>query len=175
MNRSAVALERRSIWPTGLAAVALLSLVGGLGYMVLRPAPETEPVEHPAVSGIVASPAPSTLIETSAPRQEAPKAPPITASTRPKNGPPTQSADMPYRFIGSSASGSEPSIVLFGRGRIVTLHGPGRLDDEYMVEAVFDDYLVLRHGPTGVGKFLQLAPRQQVLEPPRDPEDSPRD
>ncbi|MDO9316193.1 MAG: hypothetical protein Q7T97_16790 [Burkholderiaceae bacterium] len=82
---------------------------------------------------------------------------------------------MPYRFVGKSASGAEPSIVLFGRGRVVTVHGPQPLDDEYAVEAVFDDYLVLRHVPTGAGQFLVLTQRQHVVAPPLDPEDSPRD
>jgi hypothetical protein len=65
--------------------------------------------------------------------------------------------------------------VLFGRGRVVNLHGPGPLDDEYVVDAVFDDYLVVRHVPTSVGTFLELTQRRQVSEPPRDPEESPRD
>jgi hypothetical protein len=82
---------------------------------------------------------------------------------------------VPYRFIGKSTAGAETSIVLFGRGRIVTLRGPGPLDDEYVVEAMFDEYLMLRHVPTGVGKFLEYARRQQVVEPPQDPEDSPHD
>jgi hypothetical protein len=83
---------------------------------------------------------------------------------------------MPYRFFGRTTSGADRSIVLFGRGRIVTLNGPARLDDEYEVEDVFDDYLVLRHVPTGAGQFLSLAPqRQAVQRPPQDPEDSPHD
>jgi hypothetical protein len=82
---------------------------------------------------------------------------------------------VPYRFIGKSAMGAETSIVLFGRGRLVTLRGPGPLDDEYMVDAVFDDYIVVRHVPTGVGKFMALSQRLRVVEPPEDPEASPRD
>ena len=40
---------------------------------------------------------------------------------------------------------------------------------------MFDDYLVLRHIPTGVGQFLAFAQRQPGLELSRNPEDSPRD
>ncbi len=82
---------------------------------------------------------------------------------------------MPYRFVGRSSSGAETSIVLFGRGRVVTLQGPGSLDDEYVVEAVFDDYLVLRHLPTGAGRFIAFMQRQPAPATQRDPEDSPRD
>lgn len=82
---------------------------------------------------------------------------------------------MPYRFIGQATTGAEPSIVLFGRGRVVTLQGPGPLDDEYAVEAVFDDYLVVRHGPTGTGTFVPTAPQRRAAGPAQDPESSPRD
>ena len=65
--------------------------------------------------------------------------------------------------------------MLFGRGRVFTVRGPQDLDDGYAVEAVFDDYLVLRHVPTGAGKFLSLTQKLQAVGPPRDPEDAPRD
>jgi len=81
---------------------------------------------------------------------------------------------MPYRFMGKSTEGAASSILLFGRGRIVTLSGPGPLDDEYAVEAMFDGYLVLRHVPSGTGRFLEYS-RKQVVGPPRDPEESPHD
>jgi hypothetical protein len=65
--------------------------------------------------------------------------------------------------------------VLFGRGRVVNLRGPGPLDDEYVVDAVFDDYLVVRHVPTSVGRFLELKYERLVVGTSRDPEGLPRD
>ncbi len=175
MTRRAVGLGGRRIWPLTLAAALLLALLAGLVHVALRQAPQAEPPAPGAVPGTVDSPAASASIMAPTPAPNASKASPVAAVPQ-STGPATsQTADMPYRYIGKSASGAETSIVLFGRGRIVTLRGPGRLDDEYVVEAVFDEYLVLRHVPTGVGKFLALAQRQQVVEPPRDPEDSPRD
>jgi len=112
---------------------------------------------------------------TPLPIPEAPMAPAAAAATKPNQPTPPAPNDMPYRFIGKSTEGAEISIVLFGRGRIVTLSSPGPLDDEYVVEAMFDEYLMLRHVPTGVGKFLEYVQRQQVVAPPRDPEDSPYD
>jgi hypothetical protein len=107
------------------------------------------------------------------PVQEAPTS--VTSATPPRDRAIARPADRPYRFIGRSTVGAETSIVLFGRGRTVHLRGPGPLDEEHVVEVVLDDYVVIRHTPTGVGTFLALAPRQPVAEPPRDPEDSPRD
>jgi hypothetical protein len=101
--------------------------------------------------------------------------PPLAAAPQPTNRGPAQRADMPYRFIGKSTNDDETSIVLFGRGRVVNLSGPGPLDDEYAVDAVFDEYLVVRHVPTSVGTFLPLSQRRQAVGTPRDPEASPRD
>ena len=177
MTRGTAALGRRSHWPVTLAAGVLLGGVpGGLAYMALRPAPEAEPPPLDPAPVIVNSLAASTSIAAPAPAPEPTseaKAPP--AAIQPRDRAPSRPVDMPYRFVGKSASGGKSSIVLFGRGRVVTLQGPAPLDDEYVVEAVFDDYLVLRHIPSGVGKFLPLVRRQQVLESPRDPEDSPHD
>ncbi len=177
MTHSTAAVDGRGKGPATLAAGMLLVLLGGFAYLVLRQAPEAEPPPRGTVPIIVSSPAASALIAapTPVPAAEAPKAPPVAAAIQPKDRAPSRPADMPYRFVGKSASGAETSIMLFGRGRVVTLHGPGPLDDEYVVDSVFDEYLVLRHVPTGVGKFLAFAQRQQVVEPPRDPEDSPRD
>jgi len=176
MSRSAAALDGRAHWSVTLAAVVLLVLPGGLAYKALRPAPQAALPPAGAVSGTVGSRAANALIATSqAPTPEARKALPVAAAIQPKDGASLQPADMPYRFLGKAVSGTETSIVLFGRGRIVTLSGAAPVDDEYVVDAVFDEYLVLRHVPTGAGRFLEFARRQHVVEPARDPEQTPRD
>jgi hypothetical protein len=179
MINGTAALEGRGRGPATLAAGVLLALLGGLAYMALRQASEAEPPPPRPVPVIVSPPTAGAWIVAPMPgpepTPEVPKAPPVVAAIQSKERAPSRPADMPYRFIGKLPSGAETSIVLFGRGRVVNLHGPGPLDDEYVVEAVFDEYLVLRHVPTGVGKFLQLTQRLQVPEPPREPEDSPRD
>lgn len=119
----------------------------------------------------MAAAAASAWIAPPAPMQ----APAATTAPQPKARATLQPPDLPYRFIGKTTTGGEISIVLFGRGRTITLRGPGPLDDEYVVDAVFDDYLVLRHVPTSVGKFLKFEQRRPVVGPPQDPEDSPRD
>lgn len=101
---------------------------------------------------------------------------PLAMAATPPRGPSVAAGPaMPYRLIGRSTTGSETALVLFGRGRVVTLQGPGPLDDEYAVEAMFDDYLVVRHGPTGTGTFLPTAPQRRAPGPAQDPEASPRD
>jgi hypothetical protein len=177
MSRTAAGPDRRGIGRTVLAAGALLALLAGLAHVVLGPAPVAEPPVHAAPVGVVAAPAGAMVaVKAPAPAPESPQAQPVVpAAAQVKVRAASRAADVPYRFVGKSAVCAETSIVLFGRGRLVTLRGPGPLDDEYMVDAVFDDYIVVRHVPTGVGKFMALSQRLRVVEPPEDPEASPRD
>jgi len=179
MTRGEIVFDERVNWPVLLAAVAVLALLGYTAYKAMQMASEFEPSTTNPVPRTVDFRVPSALIAEPTPTPptmpEAPKAPEVAAASHPKDRAPSVPNDLPYRFIGKSIVGAETSIVLFGRGRIVALRGPGPVDDEYMVEAMFDDYLLLRHVPTGVGQFLEYARRQQVVEPPRDPEDSPHD
>ncbi len=173
MKRSRLAIEGPGKGPLALAAAGLLVLLGGLASVGLRQAPQAEPPPTRSPAFGVSPPAAVVAVAATATAAPAPPAPAVTAPPRaPVRSRP---ADMPYRFMGKSAAGAETSIVLFGRGRVVTVQGPGPLDDEYVVESVFDDYLVLRHLPTGAGTFLPLAQRQTVAMPRQDPENTPRD
>lgn len=179
MTRSTAVRDRWRRGPVALAAWGGLALLGVVACVALWPAAQALPpapgrspvaVHTPAVQVPTAAltPAPEAMPDTAT-------APSMARAHAPVARAPSRRDDMPYRFIGRSTSGTETAIVLFGRGRVVSVRGPQALDDEYVVEAVFDDYLVLRHAPTGVGKFLALTQRQPVTEPPRNPEDSPRD
>lgn len=160
-------------------AAVLLVLIGSLAGVAIWQAPEARPSTPGRTPDAASSPAANALIvapiTVQAPPPHAFKPPAMAAAVQPKDSRSARTSSMPYRFAGRAVSGAESSIVLFGRGRVVTLHGPGPIDDEYAVEAVFDDYLVLRHIPTGVGQFLAFAQRQPGLELSRNPEDSPRD
>jgi hypothetical protein len=176
MTRSDIVFDEPGVRPATLAAGALFALLAALAYVALPPVPVAEPPPPTPVPKVVASPIAPALVDVKAapPTVEAPKRP-IGAGMLPQvraNSPP---AEMPYRFIGKSTTGAQTSIVLFGRGRVVSLHGPGPLDDEYVVDAVFDDYLVVRHVPTSVAKFLAFTRPLQVADLHRDPEESPRD
>lgn len=83
--------------------------------------------------------------------------------------------EAPYRFIGRTGEGPDAAIVLFGRGRTVTLTGPGLIDDEHVAEAVYGNYIVVRHLPSGSGAFLWLTSAQRAVSAPQDAEQLPRD
>ncbi len=179
MSRSTVALESGSQGSFWFAAGFLLLLIGGLACLMLQPVLQTESRPADPAPVVAISPATVTLMAppTPMPQQPLPAArlKVAVAATHPRDGMASRPSDLPYRFVGKSAAGAASGVVLFGRGRVVTLHGPGPLDDEYVVEAFFDDFLVVRHLPTGGGKFLAMTRRQPVDQPTLDPEVWPRD
>ena len=69
---------------------------------------------------------------------------------------------LPFRFLGRVDAGGEASLVLYGRGRALTVSAVGPLDDEYVVDAIEETYLRLRHLPSGTSHILELASRQTV-------------
>jgi hypothetical protein len=73
--------------------------------------------------------------------------------------------EAPYRFLGRTGTGSDAALVLFGRGRVVTVQGPGPLDAEHTLEHIADDHLLIRHLPSGVGRMVPLVLRRPAVEP----------
>jgi hypothetical protein len=164
------------------AAVLAAILLAGLAYLTQGPESETEPQPVRALPYRPALPAPATVVAAPVPEAPTTLAAPETPRALPQAAVPLPAprvalapAHPPYRFIGRTSSGDQSAIVLFGRGRVVTMEGPGPIDDEYMVEAMFDDYLVLRHVQTGAGTFLQYGRRRPAAQPQQDPEDIPYD
>jgi hypothetical protein len=90
-----------------------------------------------------------------APRRANEASPPVTA--------PARRPELPFRFLGKLDAGGETSLVLYGRGRTLTVHGPGPLDDDYAVDAIEDGYLLLRHLSSGTSHILELAARQHPI------------
>jgi len=78
------------------------------------------------------------------------------------SAPPPERPGLPFRFLGRVDAGGEASLVLYGRGRALTVSAAGPLDDEYVVDAIEESYLRLRHLPSGTSHLLELASRQTV-------------
>ena len=190
MTRSVPALVERVGWrsarPIAMRAavgVAVAALLSGLGAWHAGPEDDLQgpaPVTAPRAQGVVPASGQATSLDPPMPELPPPLPPllPILAPAARTSPPVTVSpptAEVPYRFMGVMNAGADRSIVLFGRGRVVTLQGPGPVDDEYAVEGIFEDYLVLRHLPSGAGTFVALAQRLKLVAAPGDPEDSARD
>jgi len=89
----------------------------------------------------------------------------IAEVARMVNAPAAQLPTMPFRFLGTLDAEGLPSVVLYGRGRTLTVRGPGPLDDEYVVDAIEERYLILRHVASGTSHMLELALRQHTTAP----------
>jgi len=76
-----------------------------------------------------------------------------------------QLATVPFSFLGLLDVEGVTSVVLYGRGRTLTVQGPGPLDEEYAVDAMEGGYLMLRHLPSGTSHMLELNPRQHMTIP----------
>jgi hypothetical protein len=74
-----------------------------------------------------------------------------------------QPPPVPFSYLGRITEGGETSILLYAGGRTLKVRGVGRLDEQYEVEAIHDDHLVLRYIRLGTQQVLALASRQYVV------------
>jgi hypothetical protein len=120
-----------------------------------------------------ARPSAAAVLEDAGPAGQAPRrgneaAPPVSAPT-------PQRPELPFRFLGKLDAGGGTSLVLYGRGRTLTVHGPGPLDDDYAVDAIEDGYLVLRHLSSGTSHILELVARQHSILAAASGAETPQD
>lgn len=177
----------------GLLGCAGAALLAGLLQLWAGQAPPSTPTAtaasgaHPAhgrvpAAGQLSPPlAPHQPHADTAPRDTAPP-PPAAATARPGNPPttqpttpPTSAGTAPYKILGHAPAPEGQALVLFGQGRVILVAAPMVLDAEYTVEAVLDDHLLLRHGPSSQGLVLRPPSAARRPRPVSDPEDWPRD
>lgn len=173
-----IAFDRRSCLLVKVVGSALFTALAAFAWLGLAVPESGGDPASPASDGVAPSvigswfAAPAPLSDT-APALHGPR--PNVAADPASSRMTHRPVEMPYRFAGRSTLGTETSIVLYGRGRVVTVLGPGALDDEYVVEAVSNEYVLIRHVPSSVGTFMATTNRRMLEQPPRDPEGSPRD
>jgi hypothetical protein len=119
----------------------------------------------------------------SAPEYSAPA--PATASTSPSISPrnldasaPTparpQAPPVPFRYLGKWTEGGRTTVLLMREGRSIAITATGRLDDQYAVQAIDEDRVVLQYLPSGATQVVPFdAPptnkAQAVAPPPAAP------
>jgi hypothetical protein len=143
----------------GLAAVLLLFLDFPGSAPATVPA-HAAPHAH-VFSGDreIARPRDSGAFEDAASVEQAPRR--GIEAAHPVVAPTPQRPELPFRFLGTLDAGGETSLVLYGRGRTLTVRGAGPLDDEYVVDAIEDGHLTLRHVASGISHRLELVSRQR--------------
>jgi len=107
--------------------------------------------------------------------EQTPPQPRITPLARSLSPPTPALPELPYRFLGKVTDAGETVVVLYGRGRTVTVRATGPLDDDYAVDAIEDGYLMLRYVPLGASQTLELASRQPTVVPAGSATETPDD
>jgi hypothetical protein len=90
-----------------------------------------------------------------------------------RSAPPPPS--LPFAFLGKATEGNETIVYLYTGGRLLTVRDTGPLDDRYEVDAILDDFLVLRYLPLGIRQVLELASRQHEAIPYGSAAETPPD
>ena len=83
--------------------------------------------------------------------------------------------ELPYRFLGKVTVEGDTALVLYGRGRTVKVRAPGQLDDDWVVDAIEDGYLMLRHVPLGASHILELVSQKHAVVQAGLPAETPQD
>ena len=86
-----------------------------------------------------------------------------------------QAAPLPFAYLGKLTENGESVIVLHGGGRMLKVRGPGPLTEDYEVDAVLENLLVLRYLPSGAQQTLELSSRQPPAIPYSSPAESEQD
>lgn len=73
---------------------------------------------------------------------------------------PQERADFPFKFLGKVTDRGKTSVVLYASGRTVTVRDTGPIDDDYAVDAIQENSLVLRHLRLGTSQTIEFTPAQ---------------
>ena len=88
---------------------------------------------------------------------------------------PLQPPPPPFKFLGKIPEGDETLVLLYGGGQTLTVRGIGPLEDDYVVDAIEEAFLVLRHVSLGETQVIQLASREPTVETGWSAENTPQD
>lgn len=89
-----------------------------------------------------------------------------------------QPPPVPFKFLGKITEGNETLVLLYNGGQTLTVRGIGPLDDDnddYVVDALEEAYLVLRHVSLGESQIIQLVSQAPLVETGGAAENTPQD
>jgi hypothetical protein len=155
-----VTSRRKFLVLVGMAATIALVLC----FIALGPPPRA-PIAASSGSAVLAM----NRVLPMEPTRHLPRTPSTVHPSMP------QAPPVPFLFLGKITEGGETQIVLYRGGRTSTVRHAGPLDDQYQVDEIHDDRLVLRYLPSGVQQVLGLSSQQYAFIPNASPEDTPQD
>jgi len=157
---------RRRVYGVAGALLALL-LVAEVGGPISPASPNlhstTSPQVSPSITAIAASLPPLGLdsqpASLPAVRQDLPLPPfgPLQEKPQPIEISKPRAPPLPFTYLGTTVEDGHPTVFLHRNGMPVAVRGPGAIDDDYVVEWIDKDQLVLRYVPLNEGQILKLS------------------
>jgi len=77
--------------------------------------------------------------------------------TQPAEGLKPRAPPLPFTYLGTVAEDGHSTVFLHRNGIPIAVRGPGAIDDDYVVEWIDKDQLVLRYVPLNEGQILKLS------------------
>jgi len=74
-----------------------------------------------------------------------------------------QSTPLPFKLLGKVQEGDAATLLLYRGGYLLAIRDGTPADDDYVVDAQTDDYVVLRQRSTNESQIIQLAARQEAV------------
>jgi hypothetical protein len=154
----------------GVLALLLVSYLGDPAPKVAEPAPVTRsPIDHWEAASHL-QPVPDDEEERRvAPRKQEPAAAPAAPP------PPEQPTSASFSFLGKVEEQGRAVVVLQGAGRTLKVQGTGAIDSDYVIDAVQDGYVIVRHARLGTSQLVELTAPRRTLDPAWSAEDSQQD
>ena len=64
---------------------------------------------------------------------------------------------LQFKFLGKITQGDETLVLLYGDGTTLKVRGLGPLNDDYVIDAFAEEYVVLRRVSSGASQIIDLA------------------
>jgi hypothetical protein len=74
-----------------------------------------------------------------------------------------QPKPLPFKLLGKVQDGDASILLLYRGGRILSIRNATPVDDDYVVDALTEDYVVLRQRSTNESQIIQLAAREEAV------------
>ena len=70
---------------------------------------------------------------------------------------------LPFKLLGKVQDDDGSLLLLYRGGRVLSIRNATPVDDDYVVDALTEDYVVLRQRSTNESQIIQLVARQEAV------------
>ena len=103
--------------------------------------------------------------------QSPPTARGVTTTPQAGNSPPNKKPPAPFAFLGRITEDGAPVVLLHRAGTVLKIRGIGPVADDYEVDSLLENVVVLRYVPLGTQQVIELAARNTSSSQEEAPQD----